>query len=824
MRKKINYIGAFLLLIFGFITIGQIVVKAYSNDSKMKNGNWISNIYVRKDNESIGRHKYQQGRFLIRANDNHFVYCLQPYVDLNETDIYASSEDYRQIQGLTFNQWQKIKLASYYGYQYDGADHSSDSWYMITQVYIWKTVSPDSDIYFTDKLNGNRISKFENEFAELESLINSHYVTPNFGFSQKDMIIGTSETFYDNNNVLERFNITNTAGVSATKNGNALTITPTDVGSNMSITLTKQDIKYQVPPLVYYHPTGQNVMTVGSYDPIPVTIKINVLGGKVSMKKIDKDTNLGIGQGDATLNGATYGIYKTSDNTRVGNLVSKGGEYVTSGFLPSLGNFYLLEEEPSIGYEIDNTKYFFDITKDNLYSEIIVKEKVIERDFQIFKVYANDSTGIMTGEPNATFEIYLKSSNQLYKTITTNKKGFATAKLPFGTYVVKQTKGTTDHELAKPFEIVINKDTDNPLYKIIANKEIMAKLKVIKVDKDSGKVIEQSGIKFKIKSLKTNEYVCQTISYPTAMKICEFETDKNGVLITPYALSSGKYQLEEVDQRLDGYLWNQEALQFEIGENSTLVSDDTYGALIEVRFENKKVTGKLEINKVGEDLIFDEDTYHYDSKSLEGITFNLYMFKDNEYKLIHVLKTDKDGHISIDNLELGKYLLMEKETLDGYVIDGNKYEFELIYKDQYTPTITKTYTLKNYLKKGTIEFTKTDLTTGAALEGVEIEIHKEDGTLIYRGTTDKNGKVIIDNLFVGKFYIIETKSKDGYELSQEKIHFEILENGQIVKANMTNQLIEVPNTLANKSIIPMTISLILFVLGLGIIVYEKKKK
>ena len=90
-------------------------------------------------------------------------------------------------------------------------------------------------------------------------------------------------------------------------------------------------------------------MMRGSYDPVDLDIKIEIVGGKVSVKKVDVDTGLGIGQGDATLTGAVYGIY-TLTGERVGEVKSIGGEYVTSDYLPSLGTFYLKEEKASEGY------------------------------------------------------------------------------------------------------------------------------------------------------------------------------------------------------------------------------------------------------------------------------------------------------------------------------------------------------------------------------------------------------------------------------------------------------------------------------------------
>ena len=398
---------------------------------------------------------------------------------------------------------------------------------------------------------------------------------------------------------------------------------------------------------------------------------------------------------------------------------------------------------------------------------------------------------MLTPEPNITFDIYLKSSNELYKSITTDKNGYATINLPYGTWVFKQKNSTPNFEKAKDFEIVINENTDDNIYNLISNAEITAKLKVIKVDKETGEVIKRSGIKFKIKSVLTNDYVCQTITYPTANTICEYETDNNGVLITPYPLVSGKYKLEEVDQVIDGYLWNKESVEFEIGENANLITDNEYGVLFETRFENQPVKGEIQINKLGEKFIIEDDKYSYDISSLSNVKFGLY---DLEGDLISEVITDKNGYAKFENLKLGSYIVKEIETLPNYILDKNEYKVELTYKDQYTAIINKTVDIENQLSKGELVFTKTDYSTSEPIPNTKIQIFMYDDlkeTLIGEYITDEKGQVIIDNLPSGhKYFILETEASDGYVLNEEKMYFEITSNGEIIKANMTNEKIK----------------------------------
>ncbi|UKI26744.1 MAG: prealbumin-like fold domain-containing protein [Bacilli bacterium] len=82
--------------------------------------------------------------------------------------------------------------------------------------------------------------------------------------------------------------------------------------------------------------------------------------------------------GDASLKGAIYGIYDEY-NSRIGEITTTGNGIVTSDYLPKLGKFYLLEEKSSLGYKLDSTKYYFEITENNLNPKIVVHEQVIEK-------------------------------------------------------------------------------------------------------------------------------------------------------------------------------------------------------------------------------------------------------------------------------------------------------------------------------------------------------------------------------------------------------------------------------------------------------------
>lgn len=823
--KKILKWAILPIFLFGILFIPNDCVKAVSSDSFYVT--WMDNIYFTKFKNGVQRS--ERARLLRRSSDGQFVYCIQPGVTLIEGHLMPGYDSNQSVMsGMTQEAWDRIQRLTYYGYGYEG--RTDDKWYAITQFLIWKTHSLGWDSYFTDSFKGNIIYPFQNEIAELTKDVDEHYIRPSFNGETFDINVGDTLTLTDTNNVLSKYEIISSDGAIVSKNGNTLKIKSTQK-NQIKIIFKKNSNRFSSAPIVYVDDESQNVLIAGSIDPVSAVININVHGGKVNIEKVDKDTGVNIAQGEsATLKGAIYGVY-TENDVKVGAITTDENGKAVSSELPSLGRYYLLEEKASEGYLVDTSKYYFEITEDNTNPSIKVYEKIINRNFEFTKVFASDKTGIMTPEPNVEFVFY-NSKNELVAKEKTDSNGRIKVNLVYGKYIVKQLTATPNHEKVEDFTIEVNSVGDT-IYKVIANADFKAKLKVVKIDSESGKQLKINGIKFKIFNVDKNEYVCQKITYPTSLNVCEFETNLNGEFITPYALSSGRYRLEEIDQEIDGYLWNQKSYEFEINENSNLINDKDYGMMFLVKYSNEQVKGELEINKIGEKLVIENGLYHYEEIKLKDTEFNIYanediMTKDGiiHYKkgeLVGTIITDENGYAYIDNLYLGKYYLQEIKTSDDNLqIDNDKYYFELTYKDQYTKIITKSFEIKNFYKKGILDFTKTDFSTGKTLPNTTIEIYTNDDKLIFTGITDENGKIMIDNLPIGDYYILEKETPENYKLNPNKMYFSIM-NGQITKATLENELvIDIPNTSKNE------LDNNLFVIGgiaLGLValLYVKKK-
>ena len=299
--------------------------------------------------------------------------------------------------------------------------------------------------------------------------------------------------------------------------------------------------------------------------------------------------------------------------------------------------------------------------------------------------------------------------------------------------------------------------------------------------------------------------------------------------MTPDVLEPGKYILYEVDTDMDGYLYNKERISFTIGEDSDMIKEND-DMVLELYFYNKRVKGTLNITKYGENIKYNDDKYYYNNDILlNDVVFYLYAKEDiyENGKLIYS-KDDKvnecttnDGKCKIENIPLGNYYLKEISSSEGNVLDNTEYNISFSYKDQYTENIVYNLEVKNHLSKGNIVINKYETGTKNGISGTLIEIRNINNEIIYKGYTDKNGKIILDDMLYGKYYVSEVEASTGYRLVQDKIYFEV--GDKDVDIDIYNERIKVPNTGISFDIKDIFV-IVCFISSLGGILLKYKNK
>ncbi len=794
--KKILY-NLFLISSI-FMMIFFSTENVYAVQIKKEASGW----YYERDKKNGGEN--YSGTLQNYTLNGEVAYCIEPTAS---DDGSVSLSDWSKT-GLSNKIKERILLIGYYGYTYPG--HKTKKYRAATQCMIWEAIMGEGSWC---KVNTKHWSAGTNidlsaERKEINRLIKEHHKTVSFNGEVHKVQVGETLELTDTNNVLSNFEIT-ADNIDYSVKDNKLSMKP--VNDKATISFKKNQI-YNSDYKIFVGNKVQNQLIPGNVDPTLAKIEINTYNGRVELNKEDSEAK--VSQGEATLEGAVYGIYNKETNELITKITTDKNGVATSENVLEYGSYYLKELEASKGYLLDTNIYDFDLKgKDSI--TLNVKENVIKAKLDITKLYVPAKTGIANPESNVKFELYNSSNEKLYD-LETDENGKFNIILPYGKYRLHQVTTKKGYQYVDDVEIEINSaDTIN---KVLSDKEVTAKLKVIKVDSETKKVIKRSNIKFKIYDINNKEYVCQMLN---DKKICEYKTNSSGVMITPQILYSGKYKLVEVDEPIDGYTWNKESIEFEIDEKSNLITDNENGILFETKFENKRVTGTLEITKLGEELSFNENGYEYKKTPLKGVKIGL--FKDN--KLLKEYETSEEGKIKINNLELGKYTLKELSTIGDHLLSEKEYIVNIKYKDQYTDIVNYKITINNYLPKGTLEFTKTNISKSKALPNTLMEIYRSiDDKLIFSGKTDENGKIVITDLPIGKYYLLEKKAPKGYVINPNRQEFEILENGQIVQSEMQDDMIvKVPIT--DKIVIPDYVyPVALIIIGIGLIVYASNKK
>lgn len=428
-------IFVFLMTILATNILSLINVSAATNT--FYEGDYIGDIYMTK--EKGGVKYYQRARFFNMTNRKKEAYCIEPFAMFNENGSYALS---LTADNLSSEQMKRIQAIINFGYLY--SYHYDPKWYAITQFMVWQVADPTGDYYFTNGLNGSRITRFESEMAEINSLVNEYYTIPSIANTNIDIVKGKDLTLTDTNNVLSKYK---SDSDKVTIDGNNLIIKDLDEGNNR-IHLYRKEVRTTQIPFFYNSPDSQNMATSGDLEQLDIYLNINVVKTRLEITKIDSDNKNTTPRGDAKLEKAKYELLD-KDKNKISELeISKNMKASIENL--DFGKYYLREIEAGIGYKIDDKIYEINIDKDNPVISIELENKVIEKEIELIK-YIEDSNSF-SKEEGIGFDI-IDSNNKLYDTITTDKNGIAKIKLPYGKYLIKQRNTTAGYNLIDDFNI-----------------------------------------------------------------------------------------------------------------------------------------------------------------------------------------------------------------------------------------------------------------------------------------------------------------------------------------------------------------------------------
>ena len=538
-----------------------------------------------------------------------------------------------------------------------------------------------------------------------------------------------------------------------------------------------------------------------------------------------------------------------------------------------LGKYIVKEEVAPLGYMLDTKEYEVNLTYNNQNEDIISNtttsfEKVKEMGVHIFKSGIKENSGVTPGLEGAEFTIKLNSKvekayeqgysysevwngidergNQVevdnkrvaeaqviaptIETIITDENGdaYTQNKLPYGKYIVKETKTPADYEPSVDFTFSITEDESEveEIAKktkniVVNNEQLETYIKLIKKDKNTGELVTLNSTTFEIKAtediydratnkiiFKKGETISQKVGNTT---YTSFTTNADNIVVpnnsyhsnndnmaevtTPLKLPVGSYEITELKVP-DGFLQLESPITFEIKNIKDYDTDKDGDFIKEIVVENEQPTGTINLDKtiaIREDV----DTSLVDISDLSGIEFKLTAKEDIIdkadgsviYKKGQEIKTynlSKDGKLTITDLPMGIYEIEETKTLDGLILNTTKYEVKFEQKD----LTTKVYDNQLDVSNDTtlVDFSKTDITGDKELPGAKLQVIDEEGNVVDKWTSTENTHKI-EGLKVGSEYTLKEEiAPDGYVISNE-VKFTIKDTNEIQKVNMKDKIV-----------------------------------
>ena len=559
--------------------------------------------------------------------------------------------------------------------------------------------------------------------------------------------------------------------------------------------------------------SGDAIITV-TYENHPVKGKLVIHKSGETLKSFKKD----FVYEETSLEGAEFEIYAAEDiftpdhqvdeqgnrhviyakDTLVKTVTTdKNGEAVIKD-LP-LGKYRVKETKAPSGFVLnpDSQEVSF-IYKDQNTPEIEeklefsnerqkVELSVEKQDAETGKVLKGATFGLYNKEAISSGDKVIVKADTLLQEITSNEKGKAafTLDLPLGRYYVKELQapaGYVSSDEILEFDATYQGQDVKTIKLKSVKKNRPTTVEVTKADITTG--TELDGASMSVLDKDGNVIDSWTSVKDSPHVIKRLQVGKTYILreeLAPY-----------------GYLRATD-VEFTISDTAEVQK---------VKMEDEVPVARLLVNKKGEFLdsvsLLDnakgmiEHLFNYVTGNLTDVTFNVYAAEairaadgvSADYyaadELVGSITTDGNGIAQMDNLPLGRYYIVEKETAHGYVLDNEPRYVDLTYRDQDTPLVTYSADWQNARQRVQVEVLKKEKDSDKVLSGAIFGLYAADDivsskgkvllakdTLIELKTTDEDGKIqfVADLPVDSRYYIKELAAPDGYVTDQEPQEF-----------------------------------------------------
>lgn len=474
--------SSIFLAVFALICFFEVkVVNALEYNGYIYQAEKIDGIYFykhRSDTESVkyDTHNFhEQATFYRRSSDKDYVYCIQNWTKLTG----AEKGDYEQFYisnnktNLSHEQLLKIEALGYFGYGYrdEKYNHTDSKWYAITQYLIWKIESPNIETYFVDSITSTTpLNIYTKEIQEIESLVASIEIFPNFSKEDLNHTIYDNLHLVDNNNSLSIPNITIVTSKHSDieLNGNNLTIKPLEKGLlEGTLRLSRKGNRFSRSTIIYESDKYQNAISIGNYSSRNHTysIKDNYVDFRIT-KHCQKLNSFENDKFNYLLeecpNDININIYSNEDiYNNDGNLVLRKNQLIDKSSIDSLKLYptkYHIELVNADKYLYQNT----DIDLSDKINEIVHKSIYLRyqqasiQAKKIKEIFYKNMTGVEYNfdlGKNIKFGLYTKGKinseiddtilfheDDLISTIYSDEQGIINfdIKIPYGKYYLKE--------------------------------------------------------------------------------------------------------------------------------------------------------------------------------------------------------------------------------------------------------------------------------------------------------------------------------------------------------------------------------------------------